>query len=155
MEILWVITIMMTGLFVKGLYDKKKDRERLILRLCNNWGQLPEEEYPESKLNSLQYYYKNKFKKKQENAFFLDEITWNDLNMSELYAMLNNTGSAMGEEIIWAILHELKTEELTLKEREEVISFFQNNQEPRLKLQTDFALIGKNSKISIYEYVQS
>lgn len=153
MEILWVIAIMMIGLFIKGLYDKKKERERLILRLRNNWGQLPKAEYSETKLNSLQYYYNNKYNKKQENAFFLDDITWNDLNMSELYVMLNHTGSAMGEELLWAILHELKTEEFSLNEREEVLTFFQNNPEARLKLQTDFALIGKNNKISIYEYM--
>ncbi len=153
MEILWVILAMMLLLFVKGIYDKKKNKERLIIKLRNGWGRISEEEYTEAKLNSLQYYYENKRKEKNETAFYLDDITWNDLNMTELYFMINNTGSAMGEEILWALLHELKKEETPLLEREEVISFFQTNKEARLKLQTDFALIGKNSKISVYEYM--
>jgi len=60
----------------------------------------------------------------------------------------------MGEEVLWAVLHELKTEEEELLEREKIISFFQNNSVARLMLQTDFALIGKNKKISVCEYME-
>lgn len=153
MEFLWIVAAMMLFLIGKGFYDKKKARERLNLQLKENWGTLSEEEYTEAKLNSLQYYYKNKFRKKMDLGFLLDEITWNDLNLTELFFMLNSTGSAMGEEVLWALLHELKLSEAPLKEREALISFFQNNSEARLKLQVHFALIGKNKKVSIYEYM--
>ncbi len=153
MEILWVILALMLFLCLKGIYDKKKKLERLVIRLRENWGVLPEEEYTEVKFHSLQYYYKHKFVEKKENRFFLDDITWNDLNMDELFFMLNSTGSAMGEEVLWALLHELKFEEAPLKERERLMDFFQKNGEARLKLQTAFALIGKNKKVSIYEYM--
>lgn len=153
MEILYVIAVMMLLLLVKGIYDKKKERERLKKHLFDTWGKLPKEEYTESKLKSLQFYYNNKQVTNQDNVFLLDDITWNDLDMTELYFMINNTGSAMGEEVLWAVLHELRTEEDSLKERENVISFFQNNEEARLKLQTDFSLIGKNNKISVFEYM--
>lgn len=153
MEIFLVIAVMMLGLILKGIYDKKKERERLIFKLKENWGKLPEEEYSEAKLNSLQYYFCEKIQKKENKSFLLDNITWNDLNMTELYFMLNNTGSAMGEELLWAMLHELRTEEASLLEREKVISFFQNNKEARVTLQTEFALIGKNKRISIFEYM--
>ena len=64
MEIVWVIAAIMAVLIIKGIYDKKKEREQLICRLQNNWGNLPEEEYTEAKLNSLQYYYNKKMQKK-------------------------------------------------------------------------------------------
>ena len=153
MEILWVIGVMMLGLIIKGIYDKKKERERLVLRLRNNWGRLPEEEYSETKLASIEYYYWNKLMEKEKNSFFLDDITWNDLNLTELFFMLNNTGSAMGEELLFAMLHKPETKEAPLKEREEIISFFEKNPEARLNLQTAFAFIGKNKKISVYEYM--
>lgn len=153
MEFLWIIAAIMIVLIGKGFYDKKKARERLVIRLRENWGKIPEEEYTDVKYNSLQYYYKNKFQKKQNLGFLLDDITWNDLNLDELFFMINSTGSAMGEEVLWAILHELKLSEAPLLEREILISFFQKNEEARLKLQTDFALIGKNKKVSICEYM--
>ncbi len=153
MEFLWVVAALMAFLIVKGFYDKKKQRERLVARLKDDWGRLPEEEYTEAKFESLKYYYKNKYREKNPDGFYLDEITWNDLNMSELFFMINSTGSAMGEEVLWAMLHELQMNEEVLQEREKIISFFQKNGEERLKLQTGFALIGKNKKVSVYEYM--
>lgn len=153
MEFLWVVAAMMVFLIGKGFYDKKKARERLVIRLKEEWGTLPEEKYTEAKYNSLQYYYENKYQKKTDIGFLLDDITWNDLNIDELFFMINHTGSAMGEEVLWALLHELKLEEAPLQEREKLITFFQEHADARLKLQTDFALIGKNKKVSIYEYM--
>ncbi len=153
MEFLWIVVALMLFFIVKGIYDKKKEGERLIRNLRENWGNLSEEEYSEAKFKSLQYYYKNKYQKKKNPGFFLDEITWNDLNLDELFFMSNNTGSAMGEEVLWALLHELQLTEAPLQEREKLIHFFQTNSEARIKLQTDFALIGKNKKVSVYEYM--
>jgi len=151
-EILWVIAVMILILAGKGLYNKKKERQRLILQLRENWGKRPVYDFSESKFKSLQFYYNNK-QKQPETVFYLDDITWNDLNMTELFHRINNTGSAMGEEILWALLHELKTEESSLNERERVISFFQDAEEARLNMQTGFALIGKNKSISVFEYM--
>jgi len=153
MEFLWLLAVVMAFLICKGFYDKKKAKERLIKRLSENWGKLPEEEYSEAKFRSLQYYYNNYYKNKSEVDFLLDNITWNDLNLNELFFMINNTGSAMGEEVLWALLHDLKCSEDSLLYRNKLISFFENNKDARLKLQTGFALIGKNKKISVYEYM--
>ncbi len=153
MEILWIIAAMMVFLACKGFYDRKKAGERLVFRLQQGFGQLPEEEYTEEKFKSLQYYYKYKYREKHKEGFLLDEITWNDLNLDELFFMINNTGSAMGEEILWALLHDLQLTEASLKERERLIAYFQENEEARLQLQTGFAKIGKNKKVSIYEYM--
>lgn len=153
MEFLWVVAAMMAFLIGKGFYDKKKARERLLNKLRHDWGKYPDQEYSEAKFESLQYYYQNKVLKKQGNGFHLDEITWNDLNLNDLFFMVNNTGSAMGEEMLWSILHELQVEETLLQERERLISYFQSNGENRFRLQTGFALIGKNKSISVYEYM--
>ena len=141
MEIVWIILALMLFLSVKGIYDNKKKLERLVLRLREQWGVFPKEEYTEVKFHSLQYYYKHRFTAKKEHRFFLDDITWNDLNLDELFFMLNSTGSAMGEEVLWALLHELQFEEEPLKERNRLIEFFQKKEDIRLKLQTAFALI--------------
>ena len=153
MEFFWIVAAMIVFLIGKGFYDKKKARERLIARIQREWGKLPDQEYADAKFDSIQYYYKNKFRKKKDIGFLLDEITWNDLNMNELFFMLNHTGSAMGEEVLWALLHEMQLTEAVLTEREKLISFFQTNVYAREKLQTGFALIGKNKKVSVYEYM--
>ena len=154
MEFLWFILAGIVFLLIKGIYDKKNAKERLIRTLKNNWGTLPEEEYSEAKFKSLQYYYEHKVRiKNNAKIFFLDEITWNDLNLNELFFMINHTGSAMGEEVLWALLHEVRLTENPLLEREQLISIFQREEDARLKLQTNLALIGKDKRISVYEYM--
>ncbi len=153
MEFLVVFAVVLVFFTCKGFYDKKKAKERLIARLHKEWGKLPAEEYSEAKFRSLQYYYNNFYQNKEQVDFLLDSITWNDLNLNELFFMVNNTGSAMGEEVLWAILHDLKCTEEELKKRNGLISFFEQNRTLGIKLQTAFALIGKNNKISVYEYM--
>lgn len=153
MEFLWIIAAFIVFFACKGIYDKKKSKERLVKRISAEWGKFPEEEYSESKFRSLQYYYDNCYQSKEQADFLLDSITWNDLNLNELFFMINNTGSAMGEEILWALLHDLKCSENELLFRNKLISFFENNRDARIKLQTAFSLIGKNKKISVYEYM--
>lgn len=153
MEFLWLVAAFMVFLFIKGIYDKKKAKERLVMRLLRNWGTLPEEDYSEAKFRSLQYYYEHCYRNKEQVDFLLDSITWNDLNLNELFFMINNTGSAMGEEVLWALLHDLKCSEEELEFRNCLISFFETDSDARIKLQTAFSLIGKNKKISVYEYM--
>lgn len=152
MEFLGIFIALVLFLLVKGCYDKKKAEKHLVSRLRDTWGTLPDSEYSEEKFLSLQYYYKNKTKDPSA-VFELDEITWNDLDMTELFFRLNATGSAMGEEVLWALLHELQINRVPLEERESVISFFQTDAKARARLRKDFYQIGKNKKISVYEYM--
>ncbi len=153
MELLLIIAVIMAFLTIKGFYDRKKQKEWLIDFLKNNWGKIPEQEYTQEKYQSMQYYYAHRYQKKHPEGFFLDHITWNDLNLDELFFMMNVTGSAMGEEYLWAMLHELKLSGQELEKREQVIRYFQTHPKERLKIQTALSSIGKNRKISIYEYM--
>lgn len=47
----------------------------------------------------------------------VDEVTWNDLNMDDVYQRINNCDSTMGEEILYAKLHYAKQ----TKEEEELL----------------------------------
>ncbi len=154
MEFIIVFLILMIFLSIKGIFDKRNNKKRLIEDLVKRWGTAPNQEYTHEKFLSLQYYYNHRYTKKEGNKrFFLDDITWNDLDLDHLFFLLNNTTSSMGEEYLWALLHELQFSKEVLEERENLITFFQKEEEDRLKLQTAFAMIGKNKRISIYEYM--
>lgn len=153
MEILAVIAAGMLFLTIKSFYDGKKAKRRLRQRLLEEWGTLPTEEYTQEKYRSIGYYYEKKFQSEQSGRFFLDKITWNDLNMDELFMTANATCSSMGEEYLYAILHELLFDLETLEERERVVTWFTEHETERLQLQLDFSAIGKHKKISIYEYM--
>lgn len=153
MEILIVFLGLFLLLVVKGFFDRKNGKARLIAKLKANWGTVPQNEYSEEKYRSLQYYYNTKVVSKQEKQVLIDDITWHDLNLDHLFAMMNATNSSMGEEYLWAVLHVLKFRPEELSERERVITFFQEHPEERLRLQVAFAMIGRNKKHSVYEYI--
>ncbi len=155
MEIILIFLILMIVLSIKGIFDKRNHKKRLVASLMKHWGTPPNNEYTSEKFLSLQYYYKNRYSKKEDTKerFFIDDITWHDLSMDDLFSLLNATNCSMGEEYLWAILHDLKFEKEPLDEREALISFFEENKKERLQLQTAFAMIGKNKRISVYEYM--
>ncbi|MGN0505527.1 MAG: hypothetical protein ACI4FZ_03145 [Lachnospiraceae bacterium] len=153
MEIVAIIAAGMLVLAIKGIYDRKNAKLRLYQRLKDEWGTLPKEEYTEEKYHSIQYYYEKKYQSEQSDRFFLDKITWNDLNMDEIFMTINATCSSMGEEYLNAILHELLFDLKELEERERVIAWFAEHEEDRLQLQMALSAIGKHKKISIYEYM--
>ncbi len=153
MEIIIVFLGLFLILVIKGFFDRKNAKLRLTEKLKRNWGRLPENEYSEEKYRSLQYYYKTKIVPEKDSRTLLDEITWHDLDMDYLFSILNATNSSMGEEYLFALLHELKFSPEELLERERLITFFKEHPEERLRLQTAFAMIGRNKKNSVYEYM--
>lgn len=96
-----IIAIVLVALFIKSIYDEKNYTRKLYLKMEREWGQVPQEEYSEAKYHSLQYYYEHLEKRTGD----IDSITWNDLDMDQIFMTMNNTGSAAGEEYLFAMLH--------------------------------------------------
>lgn len=153
MKIMLIVVGIFILLAIKGIYDKKSAKKKLYERLKRNWGIVPTEEYSQEKYQSLQYFYEKQYQKNPEGRFFLDSITWNDLDMDELYMTMNNTCSAMGEEVLNALMHELLFDKEKLEERERLITYFSNEEEQRIAFQMILSSIGKHQRISIFEYM--
>ena len=144
-----VIAGVLVLLFLKSIWDEKKYTEKLYRKMEREWGQVPQESYTEDKYRSLQFYYNSRPKDMGD----IDLITWNDLDMDQIFMTMNNTGSAAGEEYLYAMLHTLSYSEEELLERNRLIEFFAKNKQQRQKLQEQFLRMGKEKNISIYEYM--
>ncbi len=131
----------------KGIYDKKRYKLRVRRMLQDDFGTVSEEEYSPEKLKSLRSYYDAV---KRED-YDIDDITWNDLELDELFMVMNRTVSAMGEEYLYAMLRQPQFDEAEMRERERLISFFLRKEEQRIDLQEALYQIGKNRKYSVYE----
>lgn len=136
-------------LIIKSFYDAKEREKKLIIRLKNEWGDVPEEEYSSEKFRSLQKYYQSK----KDADMDVDDITYNDLDLKEIYMLMNNTGSAIGEEYLYATLRKPVYNQEQLDERNRLIHYFSENAEDRLKVQTILGKMGKLKNISIFEYI--
>lgn len=149
MQILIGILAIMVIFIIKGIYNKRAWYKSVRQKLKNDWGKVPEEEYTSEKFRSLSAYYLSQIDKNSD----IDDITWNDINMEEIFMLINNTGSAIGEEYLYALLHKLQFEEEKLKERERLMNYFSDNEDDRLALQFAFHRMGKIINLSVYEYI--
>ncbi len=144
-----IAAAVLLALLVKSIYDERKYTARLYQRMDREWGKVPTEEYSEDKYRSLQFYY-NQQEKGEGN---IDSITWNDLDMDQIFMTMNNTGSAAGEEYLFALLHRLSFSAEELAERNRLMKHFTEHRQERQKLQEQFMRMGKERNISIYEYI--
>ncbi len=149
MEFIIFVVAVLLVLFIKGIHDRKKARIKLLEKLKKEWGQIPEEEYTYEEFKSLTSF----FRAFQDDLYDIDDITWNDIDMDQIFMLINNTSCAIGEEYLYSSLRKVKFEEEDLLERNRLIEFFQKKEDQRLKVQIALRGMGKLHGISVYEYI--
>lgn len=96
-----VIFAIIVLIMLKGFWDEQKRKKNFVLWLRDHYGELPKrEEYKEEELIKIASYYKAH----ENEGFHIDDITWNDLNMDEVFQRMNYTYSAAGEEYLYYLL---------------------------------------------------
>ncbi|MCM1467653.1 MAG: hypothetical protein NC086_05845 [Alistipes sp.] len=83
----------------------------------------------------------------------IDDDTWEDLNMDEVYMTMNNTNSSVGREYLYSFLRKPCTDMEELERRHKIADGFADNEEERIKIQEIFADLGVARRIGIYSYL--
>lgn len=179
MQGLWYVLGIIIIIVVLVMLDKfvnRGRREELIRQLEDSWGKVNTDKYTEEELEKIKYYYEHVCKDTD-----IDCITWNDLDMDRIFTRMNTTSSSIGSEYLYAMLHQLefnivseeskenidehkninnKNQKINNKKlgyglfnRDILAKLFSSNKEKRIKTQLVLCNIGKNKKISIYEYL--
>lgn len=147
-----IFAVAMAGIvllfMLKGLYDYKKSEKRFIKNLSDTYGMLPQREYKPEQFESISHYFL-----KHKEGYFIDDITWNDLNMDEIFKKINFTYSSAGEEYLYYILRKPCMDEAEFIRREEIIEFFRTHPQERVAYQFIFSKLGRTGKFSIYDYL--
>lgn len=122
--------------------------------LINSWGKSADRNYSEEQWNAIVSYYKVLEKKAEESQKheFVDDITWNDLDMDEVYQVWNHTRTSIGEEYLYAALRRPIASDTEMEERERVITYLLENTQERMYLQEALAEIGKLERMSVYDH---
>jgi len=149
MEYIVIFVGILIGIVVWSLWSERKLKAKLKQRIINEWGQIPQEEYTFEKFESIKEFYKSI----QDDRYDVDEITWNDLDMDQIYMLINNTQSSLGEEYLFSLLKKPSFSDEELKERDRLIHFFLDNEDKRIALQLSLRKMGKLTHISVYKYI--
>lgn len=135
-------------IFAKGFYDERKKEKAFLYQLKYHYGDIPNKEYRPEQYASISRYFE-----KHPSEGQIDDITWNDLGMDEVFRRLNDTYSSAGEEMLYDTLRTPRFEKEELAHFEKLVSFFQENTEERVRLQVLFHGMGYTGKFSLYDYL--
>lgn len=145
-----LMCIVILGVLIWIAIQNHRGKKRyLIDRIRKDWGAVPEREYTYEELASIAKYGERIGK----DAFYLDDTTWNDLDMQSIFMLMNHTMSSCGEDYLYAMLHMPMVSEDTLRERERLIEFFRTHEKERTEVQLCLARIGKMKDISMTDYI--
>lgn len=145
------VMVLLIVLFMgKEYIDSRTFQKRVLEDLYQSYGKKPERTYGPEEMSHISMYYQKHRMKEQ-----IDDITWNDLHLDEIYESINTSCSAAGDEYLYYRLRTpvLDVEQMTDMERR--ISFFMEHEAERRKVQEIFYRLGRIRKYSIYEYLDN
>lgn len=146
---------METGILVVGLLvlaawlllwqeaEKRRDRAKRKAKRKEEFGKdprtLPRAAKSRELLDEIAIYYEETKDELAETA--VDEVTWNDLEMDEVFLRINHTQSYIGEQVLYRRMHETGARDW--EKWEEQLSYFTENETEREELQEALWRIGK------------
>ena len=135
-----------------ALTARKRQRRQALYRIRRFYGQTPEREYTEDELQKIRTFFDLT---KEEERFYIDDISWNDLDMDGLFMAANHCFSSCGEEELYRLLRTPVLKPGELEKREQLIRFFDGNTDVREALELQYAFMGRTKKFSIIQYLRS
>nr|WP_300663262.1 hypothetical protein [uncultured Acetatifactor sp.] len=128
----------------------RKEEKKFIQSLYEDYFGLSRKEYALERFARMGSYFGRHQKEGQ-----LDDITWNDLGMDELFKRMNYTLSASGEEYLYYTLRTLKQSGEELEHLEEAVGFFGGHPDVRVQVQLAMKKLGHTGKYSLYDYLDN
>ncbi len=144
------IGLFLVFVFIREAITAKKKEQKFLQKLYNQYGEVPTREYSLERFQRISSYYRKHVHESQ-----IDDITWNDLNMDDIFKRMNYTFSATGEEYLYYTLRNTSKTKEELDHLEEVICFFQEHADERVKVQLLMTRLGHTGKFSIYDYIDN
>ena len=153
MEILIMLLTLagiMLIILVTEAVRSRQEEKRFISKLYEDFGKAQEREYAPERFARLDSYFRRHPQDGQ-----IDDITWDDLGMDDIFKRINGTYSATGEEYLYYVLRSLHQDETWLDHLEEVVQYFDSHPQERVKVQLAMRRLGYTGKYSLYEYLDN
>lgn len=144
-----VVLALLLLILGKGFYDEHQDYKKFLNRLKNHYGELEKKEYRPEQYASIASYFTHHPEEDQ-----VDDITWNDLNMDEIFQRMDDTLSSAGQEVLYHVLRTPCFSEEELEHFEKLVQYFTEHTEERIKVQLLLKRLGFTGRFSLYEYLE-
>lgn len=148
-----IVAIVVVAAVVYSFWrGQREQKARTIRKIREGWGNIPSREFNYDEFETINHYFKSRQK---DGNFFLDDITWNDLGMDDLFLLMNQTMSSVGEEYLYYLLRTPVTNQSILDERKRLIDFFTEHPEERERIQLILHQLGYTRYFSLTDYLNN
>ncbi len=132
----------------RGIIENRRKIEKMRKSFKENFGKANERLWKGDELERISHY--SEYRKSNHSV---DELTWNDLDMDDIFMQMAYTRCSLGDDYLYYVLRNPVKEEEILTDREKKISCLAKNEELRIKLQVLFAGIGRIRDYSFSDYL--
>lgn len=145
--------LLILGMFlayiVVMVIQRRRNRAYTMAKIRREWGETPDREYELAEYDCISHYYTNR----KTDAFQIDDITWNDLDMDQVFIRMNHTRSFLGEDYLYYMLRTPRMRKEPLERFETFVSWFSAHTREREEMEYFFAKLGKSRRSSIFDYI--
>lgn len=127
-----------------AIFENRRRLKYIKLNIISQYGKEIDLDEVMIKMNNVSSYFRNKNEKNT-----IDNITWNDLNMDDVFKKINNTQCTAGQEVLYDILRKPLYNKEVLIKRDKVIDYFRNNEKERQAIQLILGKLGKSDELYI------
>ncbi|SEK29955.1 MutS domain V [Butyrivibrio sp. ob235] len=146
--ILGIIASFIAAVFLIGLQNRKNEERSFKKKCADEYGAAPSSRIKRQRADVSGYY------KSAEKKFSIDDITWNDLSMNEVYDRISYCETSSGEEYLYYLLRCPQTfDNGTFNKLENELAALSKDESERIHLKETLHCIGKSGKYSIYDYL--
>ena len=142
MEAAIIVAVLVIGFLYASISGRNIRKRGMQNRIRNKYGLEPEIREPIKEL--IRNYHEA-----VSETECVDSVTWNDLNMDDVYQRINNCDSSVGEEMLYEMLHDTNRDAKQETILEQRINLFDAHEEKRQKVETILSDQGKD-KLSYY-----
>lgn len=128
----------------------KGQEKQFVRSLRENYGKEKPKEYSLERFARL-----GSYAERHKNEKQLDDITWNDLGMDEVFCRIDRTHSAAGEEYLYYTLRNISCGREALEHLEEVVNWLEEQENARVWIQLLMKRLGHLGKYSLYDYLDN
>ena len=129
-----------------------KINNKIRRKIKEMFGAIPNNE--KCKIESISNFYKYMCKC-EDTSDWIDSITWNDLDMDDIFKRINACCSSVGEEYLYQMLHTLKFNPEDIENQEKLIAYLESNPKLRVKLQVILYKLGKKNFNGVASFIGS
>lgn len=146
---LGILVVIFICFVFRGLSEDKKKKEKLKKQLKADYGKPNVRTWKTGELDII-----SRYSEKKKRDYCIDSLTWNDLDMDDVYRQMAYTHSSVGDDYLYYLLKNPRQDKESLLRLERIISYFQDSQEERISLQVLFFGLGRMKKYSLSDYLE-